>query len=38
MLSLAIPGLSEGGNGDDDYSPGLENITLRVIREGVGIW
>ena len=33
-----IPGLSEGGNGDDHHSPGLENITLRVIREGVGIW
>ena len=38
VLSLAIPGLSEGGNGDDHHSPGLENITLHVIREGVGIW
>ena len=34
MLSLGISGLSQGGNGDDHHSPGLENFTLLVIREG----
>ena len=33
---MGIPGLSEDGNGDDHHSPGLENIILVVISEGVG--
>ena len=33
---MGIPGFSEDGSGDDHHSPGLENIILVVISEGVG--